>query len=58
MNRPRLLTVLLSLGVLVGFGSAFAHFGRGRDHADSWGWHRPCRSYDERAAVPKPEAND
>lgn len=56
MIRHRVRVVLLSLGVLFGFGSAFAHFHRGRAGHDDWGWRRPCGSYDDRAAVPKPDA--
>lgn len=56
MIRHRIRVVLLSLGVLIGFGSAFAHFGRGRASHDDWGWRGPCRSYDDRTFAPKPAA--
>lgn len=35
MLRHRLKIALLGLGVLLGYGSAFAHFHRGRGHAGS-----------------------
>jgi hypothetical protein len=35
--------VLLSLGVLFGFGSAIAHFSRGHDYSRHGSWDGPCQ---------------
>jgi hypothetical protein len=52
MDRYRLRIVLLSLGVLFGFGSAFAHFSGYRHHHRSHHHHADC--WDERSAKPEP----
>jgi hypothetical protein len=53
MNRYRLRIVLLSLGVLFGFGSAFAHFSHAREHGAHWGRHGPCQGYADEPAPTK-----
>jgi hypothetical protein len=50
MNPYRLRIVLLSLGVLFGFGSAFAHFSGYRGHR---GHHHHHDCWDEQAAKPE-----
>ena len=57
MRHYRLKVLLLSLGVVLGYGSALAHFAWHRNHR---GWHDACGDWPwgapEHAAPPAPKA--